>query len=493
MNEKLADIWLSEVKEKGNASKVRDSAISLILSKGLSLSDQFLERLNRYSKLPDCDSKIAALMELHYPETRIYEDVLSPISTSIDVTNTRKQPYTTGIQRIVRNLCKSSPEAQLVYFDPDGRVRATTGSSPRENRVSRANIQILLYGTKLWHRIFNSDEERNWLSFLKPLAVKMGEPIRTALLKSSRKFAAIDPLIDVISSHLIVAEVPTNSAHVDALIGLAQSGKLRTTVLLHDLIPLVHPELTPNDPRHIFLKFLQFVCTADRVICISDEVERHFLQYCEMQSKANNGQKVFVLSYPVKPMFESNNIDSRIQEINKKIGFNAEGTRYFLTVGTLTRRKNLGLLIQAMDYLDGPNADVKLLFIGRQGFDANYIEDELHLGINSEKKVVILEGTSDAELEFLISRSSGVLFPSTAEGFGLPIIEAAAANKRVVVSDIEPMRTVGKLQGAIVLPPDDIFAWRDAMSKILENEMPIGNNQIDDVLSWESWAKVVCD
>ncbi len=105
MNEKLAEIWIREIQKEGNSSYARDSAITLILSRGLSLSDQFLERLGRFSKLPDFDVKIVKLIELHYPGRHSFGDALSPVGTLIDVTNTRKQPYTSGIQRVVRNLC----------------------------------------------------------------------------------------------------------------------------------------------------------------------------------------------------------------------------------------------------------------------------------------------------------------------------------------------------------------------------------------------------
>jgi glycosyltransferase involved in cell wall biosynthesis len=211
-----------------------------------------------------------------------------------------------------------------------------------------------------------------------------------------------------------------------------------------------------------------------------------------MQSRRKAGQKVLVLTYPVKPMFEIKGAEVGMDEISKMTGFSVGEARYFLAVGTLTRRKNLGVLVQAMDYLVGSNKDVKLLLIGREGFDAHYIKEELALAHQAESKVVILEGVGDAELEVLISKSSGVLFPSTAEGFGLPIIEATAANKRVVVSDIEPMRTIGKSYGATILPPDDILAWRDAMLKILEGDIAIQTDKSEAELSWESWAEIVC-
>jgi glycosyltransferase involved in cell wall biosynthesis len=431
------------------------------------------------------------LIALHYPDKYFDEKVLKTEKILIDVTNTRKQPYTTGIQRVVRNLCRSTPDSQLIYFDPEGRARTTNGSSPKENRVSNANIKLVLYGTKLWHLIFNTNEEGNRFAFLQPMAVKIGDPIRTVLLKSSRRLASLDMPLDVSYSHLIIAEVPTNSSHVDALMGLARSGRMKTTVLLHDLIPLVHPELTPTDPRHIFLRFLQFICNADRVICISGEVERQYLKYVEMQPNKKAGQEVLVLEYPEEPKFESSEGTINVEGIDGRIGFNSAQSRFFLAVGTLTRRKNLGLIVQAMDYLDGPYSDVKLVMVGRKGFDSHYIDDELLLSLGSQDKVRILEGVTDAELQYLITNSAGILFPSVAEGYGLPIIEATAAKKKIVVSDIEPMRSIGHSFGAVVRPANDILGWCEAMLEILSGEESVSNHKANRNLSWESWAEIV--
>jgi len=491
MTGKLSDIWLRELENKGEDLDPRDFTIAFILTRGFSLNEQFLERLDRFSELPDYEKKIARLIALYYPEKYFNEKVLRTEKILIDVTNTRKQPYTTGIQRVVRNLCNSTPDAQLIYFDPDGRVRATNGSSPKENRVSNANIKIVLYGTKLWHLIFNTDEDKNRFTFLQPLAVKLGEPIRTTLLKSSRKFASLDTPLDVSYSHLIIAEVPTNSSHVDALMGLARSGRMKTTVLLHDLIPLVHPELTPTDPRHIFLKFLQFICSADRVICISGEVERQYLKYVEMQPNKKVAQEVLVLEYPEEPKFESSEGTINVEGIDGRIGFNSAQSRFFLAVGTLTRRKNLGLIVQAMDYLDGPYSDVKLVLVGRKGFDSHYIDDELRLSRGSQDKVRILEGVTDAELQYLIAKSVGILFPSVAEGYGLPIIEAIAAKKQIVVSDIEPMRSIGQSFGAVVRSASDILGWRGAMLEILSGKESVNNRDTNGKLNWKSWAEIV--
>ena len=51
---------------------------------------------------------------------------------------------------------------------------------------------------------------------------------------------------------------------------------------------------------------------------------------------------------------------------------------------------------------------------------------------------------SDDDLAELYANARGVVFPSLAEGFGLPLVEAAASGARLAVSDIEVFRWIGE-------------------------------------------------
>src|SRR5208337_424260 len=57
---------------------------------------------------------------------------------------------------------------------------------------------------------------------------------------------------------------------------------------------------------------------------------------------------------------------------------------------------------------------------------------------------VLLNGISDAQLQWCYRNCSLLLAPSTTEGFGLPVAEALLAGCRVVCSDIPPFREFGK-------------------------------------------------
>jgi glycosyltransferase involved in cell wall biosynthesis len=73
---------------------------------------------------------------------------------------------------------------------------------------------------------------------------------------------------------------------------------------------------------------------------------------------------------------------------------------------------------------------------------------------------------ADAELLEQYRRASLVLFVSTYEGFGLPILEAQARGRPVITSDREPMRSVAG-PGAVLVDPNDPADIRRAVEKVV--------------------------
>lgn len=127
---------------------------------------------------------------------------------------------------------------------------------------------------------------------------------------------------------------------------------------------------------------------------------------------------------------------------------------YFVFVGSLDPRKNLPTLLEAHARLRATNPDApELVLAGPAGR-----EDTL-----AARAGVHLTGwLDDNDLTTLVAGSRALVLPSIDEGFGLPVLEALATGRPVVVSDIPVLREVAGPH-AIAAPYDDPEALADAL------------------------------
>ena len=80
-----------------------------------------------------------------------------------------------------------------------------------------------------------------------------------------------------------------------------------------------------------------------------------------------------------------------------------------------------------------------------------------------------MDQLTDTELAFAYSHAKAFLFPSFAEGFGLPIIEAQAMRKAVITSDLSPLREVSG-GAAYLADPFDFLSIREGILKIIKDQ-----------------------
>ena len=76
---------------------------------------------------------------------------------------------------------------------------------------------------------------------------------------------------------------------------------------------------------------------------------------------------------------------------------------------------------------------------------------------------------SDAQIHTEFSNCDIVFFPSTYEGFGLPVIEGFKAGRPVITSDLEPMKEISQ-GAAFLVNPFSVASIREAVIKLVNNE-----------------------
>jgi glycosyltransferase involved in cell wall biosynthesis len=156
---------------------------------------------------------------------------------------------------------------------------------------------------------------------------------------------------------------------------------------------------------------------------------------------------------------------------------------YFLFVGGTEKRKNLGAVLEAFSSLDG----FELRVVGK------HTASPVHDAPREQTGVQWLGHVGEEELAELYRHATALVFPSSYEGFGLPLLEAMARRAPVIASDRSSIPEVAR-RAALLVDPDDVEALRDAMRRVaaeagLREEMTRRGAEVVSGFSWEETAR----
>ena len=194
----------------------------------------------------------------------------------------------------------------------------------------------------------------------------------------------------------------------------------RQVTVFHDLQHKRHPEYF----RWFDLPFWRLLLWASahrshRLIAVSEATRSDLLRFYRIPK-----ERVTVVHHGVEPAF------SRLNRSHTE--------PYLLCVSTLHPHKNLTRLIRAYGRKE---RDFPLILAGLRGFHTETIE-RLIEEMGLQDSVQITGWVPRAELYSLYERARAFVYPSTFEGFGMPVLEALAAGIPVACSDIPPLREV---------------------------------------------------
>ncbi len=144
--------------------------------------------------------------------------------------------------------------------------------------------------------------------------------------------------------------------------------------------------------------------------------------------------------------------------------------RFLLFVGTLEPRKNLPMLLRAYGALQSSQCSAcHLVLAGGKGWMVEEIDRTIaQYGLSS---TVHQPGfVPDEELPWWYNAAEALVYPSVFEGWGLPVTEAMACGKPVLVSDISSLPEAAGDTG-LRLPPNDVAAWTDALARCIQDQV----------------------
>lgn len=220
--------------------------------------------------------------------------------------------------------------------------------------------------------------------------------------------------------------------------------------LVHDLLPLDHPEFfrTGYGPR--FERRMQTILRRARALVVTSEAVRARVS-AEYARRGAAPVPIHVqpLASPLGPAAAGDRDEGLL------------GRPYFVVVSTIEPRKNHAMLLHAWrDLAAAMPSPPKLVVVGAPGWDCDSTLALLDRSPALSRCVIRVSGLPRASLRALVANARALLMPSFAEGYGIPLVEALTLGTPAVASDIPVFHEV--TQGlADFLSPLDGTAWRD--------------------------------
>ena len=211
--------------------------------------------------------------------------------------------------------------------------------------------------------------------------------------------------------------------------------------VIYDLIPILRPESFVPALSQEFVGWATTTTYADGVLCISKAVAEEYISWLQ-NNKPNRKSKLKVGYFHLGADIQSSLPSKGLPE-NSEIVMNKLKNRLnFIMVGTLEPRKGHMQMIKCFEQLWARGQNVNLLIVGRRGWLSeeliNYIETHEQLN----HRLFWFDGVTDEYLDKLYQISQCLIAASVAEGFGLPLIEAARHKIAIIARDIPVFREV---------------------------------------------------
>lgn len=239
---------------------------------------------------------------------------------------------------------------------------------------------------------------------------------------------------------------PVDVVHVTAPV-VPPVGRTPMVATVHDLFPVTRPDLLTRRGARLMRRGLELVRDEAAVVMVPSEVVA-----ADCRDFGIDAARIRVVPWGVVPAAPGP------EEIAAAMARHGVEGPYVLFVGTLEPRKNLTRLVDAFGRLG--LAGTTLVLVGPDGWGGP---------VAAGARVVTTGFVPDADLAPLMAGAAAFCFPSLAEGFGLPVLEAMAAGAAVVTSAGTACAEVAG-DAAVTVDPTDTDALAAGLRSVLDDD-----------------------
>ena len=343
------------------------------------------------------------------------------------------------------------------------------------------------YAREVVRRMLQNDEHE-WVLFgfkdqksnLKELEIKSPKSISFVSLGKPRQSTATNPLFfgtvfkrKIIKSNLDIFFAP----HLERGLPI---GKVKTAVMVHDVIPLITNSYSQKNALVNFVKGIFYrrnlwkARKADLVLTNSNFTKKELIKKAKFPE-----ENIIVTPLAVDSAFRNENIHADTRELRRILVMYKITQPYVLYYGGLEENKNIDMLLQSFNKVTSKHPDLKLVIAGKEfklGWDgkpkpitpsANRLLESLS-DYKLQHKVIFTGEIKQNHLPTILNNADCFVSLSNYEGFGLSVLEAITAGVPVVASDRTSYPEVLE-KGALLVDPKNSDEVAEKIKQILQD------------------------
>lgn len=366
--------------------------------------------MRQRNNVPPSAPELAKYAEL-LAQTRSYPQPFRQLL--VDVSATRHHDLKTGIERVVRGLLVELLQAKI----PGYRVEPVYLCATDGRWIYR-------YANDYTLRLLNGP--------------------RSGLLNAAVEAHGGDLLLIPEFAGRLLTEAAASGLHAR----WREKG-VKIYPLVHDLLPVLLPQVFPAGVVNDFRGWLHTVNQFDGAVCVSKTTATALTMWREKNNIPS--QPVYPINWSHSGADIVNSAPSRGIPKESPIFQRLAQQLNFLMVGTIEPRKNHWQVLQAFSLLWEQGFQGNLIIIGKEGWQGLPREERrdilktvefLQTHAQLQQRLFWLNDVSDEYLEKIYHAASCLIAASLDEGFGLPLIEAARHHLPIIARDLSIFREI---------------------------------------------------
>jgi glycosyltransferase involved in cell wall biosynthesis len=251
----------------------------------------------------------------------------------------------------------------------------------------------------------------------------------------------------------------------------------KLVLMVHDFAFKRYPEFFSFKEKIIFRFFLPISMKRAAAIVVPTEfTKKELIHYYPEHAK-----KVFVTLEASSPEFKSVNKKTAINRLKRKYRIKSP---YLLAFNGKHDKRNINRVVSAFEQIKDELPDLNLVILGGD----HHIKNRL-----DKRRVKILKGITDQDLNYLYNAAEIVIYFSLYEGFGLPVLEASSCKTPVIASDIPAIKEVVGKSTFLINPKEDKLLAKTILKlmrdKKLHNKMSERGYKLAKEYSWSKTAE----